>query len=428
MNTGNTGDIAWVLCASSLVLLMTPAVGFFYGGMVQPKNILSTIMLSFSALLVVTLQWVLFGYTLSFGPDKWHLIGDLSWIGLKGVGSTPNPNYGPHIPHALFMLFQMKFAVITPALITGAFVGRVRFPAFLIFTLLWTTLVYDPVAHWVWGVNGWIRSLGCLDFAGGTVVHMTAGVAALAVAIVTRRKVRNVSSRSEPYNIQLTLLGAFLLWFGWFGFNGGSALAANSTAVQAILTTNVAAASGALAWMILSWIKDRPTTVGVATGAVVGLVAITPACGYVDMFSAIAIGAIGAVVSYFGIRFGERVALDDSLDVWACHGLAGTWGALATGLFASKLVNPQGADGALHGNPSLLAAQAISVVSIWIFTFAVTYMITSAIDLWLGFTVSSREQELGLDLSQHGEAAYSFDSLSLVAARTGEQESLETAN
>jgi ammonium transporter, Amt family len=404
----NSGDTAWVLCASSLVLLMTPAVGFFYGGMVQPKNVLSTIMLSFSALLVVTLQWVLFGYSLAFGPDVCHLIGNLSWAGLSKVSNLTNSFYGPTIPHTLFMIFQMKFAVITPALITGAFVGRVKFPAFLIFTLLWTTLVYDPVAHWVWGVGGWIHSLGCLDFAGGTVVHITAGVAALAVALITKRKNHDKASKPEPYNIQLTLLGAFLLWFGWFGFNGGSALSANNIAVQAILTTNVAAAAGALAWMFLSWTNDRPNTVGIATGAVVGLVAITPACGFVDTFSAILIGAVAAVISYFGIQFGEKVALDDSLDVWACHGLAGTWGAIATGLFASKLVNPNGADGAFHGNPSLLTAQLISVVAVWTFTFVATYLIALAIDTWLGFTVSSHEQELGLDISQHGEAVFHF--------------------
>jgi Amt family ammonium transporter len=397
----NTGDTAWVLASSSLVMLMTPAIGLFYGGMVQQKNLLSTIMLSFITLLVVTLQWVLFGYSLCFGPDHAHFIGSLSWLGLTAATLSQTSQYAPTIPQGAYMLFQMKFAIITPALITGAFVERVRFPAFILFTLLWATCVYDPVAHWVWGEGGWLRSMGCLDFAGGTVVHITSGVAALATSIVLHKKKRHVDPRFTPFSVPLTLFGAVLLWFGWFGFNGGSALSANSIAVQALVTTNVAAAAAALTWMVLSLYKGKPSAVGTATGAVVGLVAITPACGYVDTLSSIVIGAVGAAVSFFSIKLAERIGLDDSLDVCACHGMAGTWGALATGLFASKLVNPSGADGLIHGNWNLFCAQLTAVIVVWAFTFGVTYAIAKLVDLWVGFTVSRKEQEAGLDVSHY---------------------------
>jgi len=303
----NTGDLAWVLIASSLIMLMTPAVGLFYGGMVRRKNVLSTIMLSFSVLILVTIQWVLFGYSLTFGPDVAHLIGDFSWFGLEGVGALPYAEYAQTIPHLAFMLFQMKFAIITPALITGAFVERIRFSSFIIFTLLWTTLVYDPFAHWVWGVGGWLRNLGALDFAGGTVIHITAGVAALAMALVIRKRKGYGRIEMEPNSVLLTLLGTILLWFGWFGFNGGSALAANGLAVHALVTTNIAAAAGALAWMVLSWKRSRPSVIEVATGAVVGLVAITPACGFVGVPAAIIIGTVASVVSY--CRIGGVVLL-----------------------------------------------------------------------------------------------------------------------
>ena len=342
----NTGDTAWVLVSSSLVMLMTPAIGMFYGGMVQQKNLLSTIMLSFVTLLVVTLQWVIFGYSLSFGADHGHLIGNLSGLGLAAATLSQVSAYAPTIPQAAYMLFQMKFAIITPALITGAFVERVRFPAFILFTLIWSTLVYDPVAHWVWGEGGWLRALGCLDFAGGTVVHVSSGVAALAMSVALHKKKRVVDPRFTPFSAPLTLFGAVLLWFGWFGFNGGSALAANAIAVQALVTTNVAAAAAALTWMILSLYKGKPSAVGTATGAVVGLVAITPACGYVDTLSSIIIGAVGAAVSFFSIKLVEKIGIDDSLDVCACHGMAGTWGAIATGIFAKALgVEANKADG-----------------------------------------------------------------------------------
>jgi Amt family ammonium transporter len=401
----NTGDTAWVLVSSSLVMLMTPAIGLFYGGMVQQKNLLSTFMLSFCTLLVVTLQWVIIGYTLCFGPDIKHLIGGFDWLGLSAIGMNQASAYAPTIPHMAYMLFQMKFAIITPALITGAFVERVRFPAFILFTLLWTTFVYDPVAHWVWGIGGWLKDIGSLDFAGGTVVHITAGVAALATSVALHRKKRLIDGRFTPFSVPLTLFGAVLLWFGWFGFNGGSALAANQLAVQALVTTNVAAAAAALTWMVLSLYKGKPSAVGTATGAVVGLVAITPACGYVDIWAAIIIGAIGAAVSFFSIKLVEQLGIDDSLDVCACHGMAGTWGALATGLFASKLVNPDGADGLIYGNTHLFFAQLTSIIVVWAFTFVSTYVIAKLVDFSLRFTVTRKEQEVGLDISHYWDDA-----------------------
>lgn len=397
----NTGDTAWVLVSSSLVMLMTPAIGLFYGGMVERKNLLSTIMLSFGALLIVTLQWVFLGYSISFGPDVDHLIGNFAWCGLPAaIGATCG--YAPTIPHLAFMLFQMKFAIITPALITGAFVDRVRFSAFMVFVLLWTTLVYDPVAHWIWGDGGWLRGLGSLDFAGGTVVHITAGVAALALCIALRHRKRAVDGRFTPVSVPLTLFGAVLLWFGWFGFNGGSALGASSIAVQALITTNIAAAAAALTWMALSMFDRSATSVGTATGAVVGLVAITPACGYVDSWSSLVIGIIASFVSFFSIKLCNKLRIQDSLDVFACHGMAGIWGAIATGIFASKAINPQAADGLIHGNPHLLVVQLVAVAATSAFTFFTTYVIAKVVDRLLHFTVSREEQRIGLDTFHYG--------------------------
>lgn len=402
----DTGDLSWVLLASSLIMLMTPAVGLFYGGMVRRKNVLSTIMMSFTTLILITIQWVLFGYSLAFGPDIGHWIGSLDWAGLTGISPNQPSPYATTIPHLAFMLFQMKFSIITPALITGAFVERIRFSSFIIFTLLWSTLVYDPIAHWVWGVGGWLRNLGALDFAGGTVIHITAGAAALAVSLVIRQRKGYGRLTMEPGNVLLTLLGAILLWFGWFGFNGGSALAANGLAVHAIVTTNLAAAAAALMWMILSWRRSRPSVIEVATGAVAGLVAITPACGYVGVSAAIATGAVASLVSYACIRWRNKLKIDESLDVWACHGMAGAWGALATGLFASKAVNPAGADGLLYGNASLFGVQLLSVLVASVFSFVATYLIARLIDGWRGLSVGIPEEEVGLDISQHGEESY----------------------
>ncbi len=406
MQTVNAGDTAWVLISSALVLMMTPALAFFYGGMVRKKNILSTLNLSFIVIILISIQWVLFGYSLAFGANFKGIIGGLNFLGLSGVGAQPNPAYAPTIPHLAFAAFQMMFAIITPALITGAFVERVRFKTFLIFTLLWATLVYDPVAHWVWGIGGIFHQLGALDFAGGTVVHITAGYSALAFALVIGAR-KGFGSRSfEPHHIPYSILGAGLLWFGWFGFNGGSALAANGLAVNALVTTNTAAAAAGAVWMLLSWRDNKPSVLGIVTGAVVGLVAITPAAGYVTPLAALAIGGVAAPISYYAIHFRESRNLDESLDVWACHGVGGTWGALATGLFASKAINPAGANGLFYGNPSQFFIQLLTVVVTIAFAFTLTFLITKGLAKFVGLRVSANEEEVGLDISEHGERAY----------------------
>jgi Amt family ammonium transporter len=402
----NTGDTAWVIVASALVLMMTPALGFFYGGMVRRKNILSTLNLSFIMMALLSIQWILFGYTLAFGTNIGGFIGALDYLGFQGVGDAPNAAYAATIPHSAFAFFQMMFAVITPALITGAFVERVRFKTFLIFSLLWATLVYDPVAHWVWAVDGIFRKMGALDFAGGTVVHITAGFSALAFAMVIGARKGFGSRPFEPHNIPFSILGAGLLWVGWFGFNGGSALAANGLAVNAIVTTNTAAAAAGLVWMFLSWLDHKPSVLGIITGAVVGLVAITPASGFVTPLGAIVIGAVAAPISYYAIRFRQRRNLDESLDVWACHGMGGVWGALATGLFATTSVNSAGANGLFYGNPGLFVTQLITVVATIAFAFIVTQVLARILNKLMGLRVSDNEEEVGLDVSEHGEQAY----------------------
>ncbi len=402
----NAGDTAWVLVASALVLMMTPALAFFYGGMVRKKNILSTLNLSFIVIGLISIQWVLYGYSLAFGRDHAGLIGGLDFLGLAHVSAAPNPDYAATIPALAFAAFQMMFAVITPALITGSFVERVRFKAFLIFTLLWATLVYDPVAHWVWGTGGFLHRLGALDFAGGTVVHITAGFSALAFALVIGRRKGFGNRTFEPHNIPYSVLGAGLLWFGWFGFNGGSALAADGLAVNALVTTNTAAAAAGLVWMLLSWRDNKPSVLGIVTGAVVGLVAVTPASGYVTPLAAAAIGAIAAPVSYYAIRLRQKFNLDESLDVWACHGMGGLWGALATGLFASKAVNPAGADGLFYGHPMQFLIQLLTVLLVVLFAFGLTFGLTKMIQRFVGLRVTEGEEEVGLDISEHGEQAY----------------------
>lgn len=402
----NYADIVWVLISTALVMLMTPAVGLFYGGMVRRKNLLSTITMSAITLGIISIEWVLVGYSMAYGPDKGGIIGSLDWFGLRGVGYKPNLDYAPTIPHLLFMAFQMMFAVITPALIVGSYVERIKFGSYIIFTLLWSILVYNPVAHWVWAKGGWLKSLGALDFAGGTVVHITAGVSALALSMVIRKRKDFGKIQMEPNNIPLTLIGAFLLWFGWFGFNGGSSLAANEIGVNAFVVTNVAASAAAISWMVMSWLYKKPSAIGIATGAVVGLVAITPASGYVNSISAIVIGAVASIISFYFIRLREKLGLDETLDVWACHGMGGTWGAIATGIFASKAINPAGADGLIFGNYKLFIAQIISVLVVWIFSFVMTFIIGKVIDKTIGLAVSYEEEVVGLDISQHGEEAY----------------------
>ncbi|MDD4179753.1 MAG: ammonium transporter [Candidatus Margulisbacteria bacterium] len=400
----NSGDTAWVLISTALVILMTPAVGFFYGGMVRKKSLLSTIMMCFAALFLISIEWVLFGYTMAFGPSKAGLIGGLKYLGLLGVGQAPDPAYAATIPALAFMLFQAAFAIVTPSLIVGAFVERIKFGAFLIFIGLWSVFVYNPVAHWVWGVGGWLRMFGALDFAGGTVVHVTAGFSALAIALVIGKRIGYGKDNMEPSNIPLVVLGAVLLWFGWFGFNGGSALAANGLAVSAMVVTNTAAAAAALVWMLLSWLHRRPSVLGVATGAVVGLVAITPASGFVDPLSAMAIGGIAAVISYYMIVLRMKLRIDESLDVFACHGMGGVWGSVATGIFASKAINAAGANGLLFGNPGQLWVQIVTVAVTAGFSFIVTYLLATLIDLLIGLRVTENEELVGLDISQHAES------------------------
>jgi Amt family ammonium transporter len=402
----NTGDTAWVIVASALVLMMTPALGFFYGGMVRRKNILSTLNLSFIMMAVLSIQWLLFGYTLAFGTNIGGFIGGLDYLGFIGVGDAPYADYAPTIPHSAFAFFQMMFAIITPALITGAFVERVRFKTFLVFSVLWATFVYDPVAHWVWAVGGIFRSMGALDFAGGTVVHITAGFSALAFAMVIGARKGFGSRPFEPHNIPFSILGAGLLWMGWFGFNGGSALGANGLAMNAIITTNTAAAAAGLVWMFLSWLDHKPSVLGIITGAVVGLVAITPASGFVTPLGALVIGAVAAPISYYAIRFRQKRNLDESLDVWACHGMGGAWGALATGLFATTSVNSLGANGLFYGNPGLFVTQLITVVVTIVFAFIMTQIIARVLNKVMGLRVSEKEEEVGLDISEHGEQAY----------------------
>ena len=403
-NPINAGDTAWILTSSALVLMMTPALAFFYGGMVRKKNILSTLNLSFVMMGVMGVQWVLYGYSLAFGDDIASLVGNLKYLGFEGVDGNPAPAAN-NIPHLAFAAFQMMFAVITPALITGAFVERVRFKPFLIFSILWATIVYDPLCHWVWG-GGWMGAMGALDFAGGTVVHIAAGFSALAFALAIGPRKGFPQAPMEPHNIPYTVLGAGLLWVGWFGFNAGSALAANGLAAYAFVNTNTATAAAMVSWMIVSW-KDsgRPSVLGIATGAVVGLVAITPAAGFVTPLGSLAIGAIAAPISYFAIQFRQKRHLDESLDVWACHGMAGTWGALATGIFAAPQVAEKA--GLLYGNPAQLGIQALSVVATIAFVFVVSFVLAKILDATMGLRVSQPAEEVGLDLSEHGERAYS---------------------
>jgi Amt family ammonium transporter len=401
----DSGDTTWLLVSSALVLVMTPALAFFYGGMVRKKNVLSTLNLSFIMMCLISIQWLLYGYSLAFGPDVGGIIGGLSFLGFAGVGAEPSA-YAPTIPHMLFAVFQMMFAIITPALITGAFVERVRFKTFIVFSLLWATLVYDPVAHWVWGggILG-AAGLGALDFAGGTVVHITAGFSALAFALAIGPRKGFGKTSFEPSNIPYSVLGAGLLWMGWFGFNGGSALAANGTAVHAFFTTNTAAAAAGLMWMILSWIDNKPSVLGIVTGAVVGLVAVTPAAGFVTPIGALIIGALVAPISYYAIKFIKgRNLIDESLDVFACHGLGGLWGALATGLFAASSVG--GVDGLFYGNPAQFLAQLWAALLAIVVSFCVTFILAKVLNAIMGLRVSDGEELVGLDVSEHAERAY----------------------
>jgi Amt family ammonium transporter len=401
------GDTAWMLISTALVMLMTPGLALFYGGMVRKKNILSTMMMSFAILALIGILWVLYGYSLAFGPDHGGIIGGLNWIGLRDVGQAPSSVYATTIPHLAYMMFQGMFAIITVALITGAVVERIKFSALLAFSALWFTLIYCPVAHWVWGHNGWLANMGALDFAGGTVVHISAGVSAMALALVLGpRKGFAEKVSMEPANIPMVMLGAALLWFGWFGFNAGSALTSGGLAASAFVATNTAACSAALMWIILGWIHRRPSLLGAATGAVVGLVAITPAAGFVKPLAAIPIGMIAAVISYYFMVLRSRQKVDESLDVWACHGMGGTWGALATGIFATVAVNTAGANGLAYGHAALLDKQVTAIATVWAFAFAGTWILAKVVNAVIGLRVKSEEETVGLDISQHGERAY----------------------
>ena len=405
----NTGDTAFVLISAALVMLMTPGLALFYGGMVRDKNVLGTIMHSFIILGIITLEWVLWGYSMAFGPDHAGIIGGLDWFGLNGVGMTPSPDYGSTIPHLAFMIFQCMFAIITPALITGAFAERVKFSAFLLFTLLWATFVYNPLCHWVWGVGGWMGKLGALDFAGGTVVHISSGMAALAAALFIGRRLGYGTTAYIPHNVPMTVTGAALLWFGWFGFNAGSALACNGLAASAFVVTHIASALAALTWMFMEWIhRGKPTTLGAASGAVAGLVAITPGSGFVGPVSAIIIGGMAGIICYGGVLLKSRLGYDDSLDVVGIHGLGGTWGALATGLFASKAVNPGGANGLFFGNPGQLWIQFVSVIASMVFAFVMTLIILKVVDVIIGLRMTEEDEVRGMDVSLHNEAGYTF--------------------
>jgi Amt family ammonium transporter len=402
--TVDAGDTAWILVSAALVMLMTPGLGFFYAGLSRRKNVINLLTQCFISVAVVTVVWTLWGYSLAFGPDAGGYVGRLDWMFLRGVGGEPNTDYAPTIPHSAFMLFQLMFAIITPALVVGAFAERLRFSTFLIFLVAWSTFVYSPIAHWVWGVGGWLRELGALDFAGGTVVHISSGVSALVAALVVGRRIDYGSGGFEPSNPTYVILGAALLWFGWFGFNGGSALASNGLASNAFMVTQLAAAMAALSWMLLGWAhRGKASSIGAASGVVAGLVAITPASGFVGPQAALVIGGVAGILCYIGVNVRGRLGVDDSLDVWGVHGVGGTWGALATGIFADTAINPAASNGLLLGNPSLLAVQAAGVAATWAYAGAVTWLLLKLLDLTIGLRVKPSEELIGLDITQHGE-------------------------
>ena len=397
----SAGDTAWVLASTALVMLMTPGVGFFYGGLVRRKNIISMIALSFVSFAIISIQWVLFGYSLVFGPDFHGLIGGLNFLGLNGVGMTAAGT--STIPSLAFMMFQLVFATVTLAILTSVFAERVKLSSFIVFGILWSTLVYDPIAHWLWG-GGWLAQLGAIDFAGGAVVHITAGFSALAVLLVIGKRVGFGRDLMEPSNIPMALIGAAMLWFGWFGFNAGSALAANGLAANAFVVTNTAAAAGAITWMFLSWRDGRPASLGIASGAIAGLAAITPAAGFVNPIAAIVIGIVAAVLCYMALLFRIRKSLDESCDCWSIHGVGGLWGVLATGLFATVAINSY--NGLLYGNANLLGYQIIAIIATMAYSLVVTFILAKIVDVTMGLRVKEEEEYVGLDISQHGERAY----------------------
>lgn len=410
----DTGDTAFMLISMVFVMIMTPALALFYGGMVRAKNVLNTIMQCLAAIGIISVQWVLFGYSLSFGPDVNHIIGNFNWSLFNGVGMLPEEAYSATIPHMLFALFQMMFAIITAGIITGAFVERMRFGAFLIFIALWTTLVYDPVAHWVWGVDGWLRNEGVLDFAGGTVIHILSGISGLVAAMLIGKRAGYGRTAMIPHNIPMVVIGMAFLWLGWFGFNGGSAFAANGLAAHAMVTTQVAAATGMLGWMLSeSMLAGKATTLGAASGAIAGLVAITPGAGFVPVWTALPIGFIGGIICYTSVaHIKTKLGYDDSLDAFGIHGVGGLWGAIATGLFASTAVNEAGADGLFFGNPMQLWIQVEGIVYCALYGIAVTAIIVLAMKACMRVRADEGEQIVGMDALEHGERGYAYmDSL-----------------
>ena len=403
----DAGDTAWILVSSALVMLMTPGLALFYGGMVRQKNVLSTFMMSFALLGLVGLLWLLYGYSLGFAPDLGGVIGKLDFLGLMNVGQEPSDTYASTVPHLAFMIFQGMFAIITVALWTGGVVERIKFSAFLALAILWLTIVYCPVAHWVWGEGGWLAKLGVLDFAGGIVVHVNAGMSALALALLLRpRRGFREGDPMEPHNVPMVILGTGLLWFGWFGFNAGSALTSGGLATNAFVATNASAAAGALTWMVLGWIYRRPSALGAATGAIAGLAAVTPAAGFIHPLVGILIGIVASLIGYYCILWRTKRGIDESLDVWAVHGMGGLWGVVATGIFASVAINSGGADGLLWGGSLQFAKQIAGVAAVAAFAFAATWVLGKLVDITIGLRVKEHEEVVGLDISQHGERAY----------------------
>ena len=396
-------DTAWMLVCSALVLLMIPGLAMFYGGMVRSHNVLSTIMHSIVAMGLITLQWTILGYSLAFGSDVGGFVGGLDHVFLRGVGLEPNGT----IPHLVFMVFQGMFAIITPALISGAVAERMKFSTYCVFILVWATLVYDPVAHWVWGGGGWLLELGALDFAGGTVVHLNSGISALVLALMIGPRIGYKAQPMRPNSLVFTVLGAGLLWFGWFGFNAGSALGAGESAALAFVTTHIAAAAAAVSWTLAEWWHSRrPSMLGTASGLVAGLVVITPAAGFVSPMGALVMGLIGGVVCFMGVLIKHPLGYDDSLDAFGIHGLGGMLGALLTGVFATTLFNADGTPGVLEGNLAIMGPQILGVLATLVYAGVMTYIIAKVLDLLMGLRVTEDQEREGLDISQHGEQGY----------------------
>jgi Amt family ammonium transporter len=404
----DSGDTAFVLVSAALVMLMTPGLALFYGGMVRGKNVLGTLMQSFIAIAVISVQWILFGYSLSFGPDIHGIIGSLDWAGLSGVGADPNPDYAPTVPHLAFMIYQAMFAVITPALITGAVAERMKFSAYLIFVIVWSTVVYDPIAHWLWGTGGWLKNMGALDFAGGVVVHISSGISALAAALVIGKRKGFPHDAMYPHDLPMTVLGAGLLWFGWFGFNAGSALSSGVLSTWAFVATHTSAVAATLIWVIIEWLhRGKPTMFGAATGSIAGLATVTPASGFISPISALIVGLAAGSVCYVALNMKAKFGYDDSLDAFGVHGVGGILGTLATGLFAQTLINPAGSNGLFFGNPSLLVTQMIAVGVSATYSFVITVVLLKVIDMVVGLRIDEDDEHKGLDISQQGERGYS---------------------